>query len=123
MRMLFIASLVAALSQPDASSWTRLFQDASESTYVIPSPRSRDRAERIFWLRHVFPKVRPKGVKYSEDQWQVNCASGTYTMLAVVEYDARGKVLSAQAVRTSARIPARVEPGSRMDKVFRTVCE
>jgi hypothetical protein len=43
-------------------------------------------------------------------------------MLAVVQYDAGGKVVSAQAVPLSARIPARVEPASRMETVFRAVC-
>jgi hypothetical protein len=120
--MLVFAFLAAALFQADASSWMKLFEDASESTFVSLSPGSRARPERMFWLRHVFPTARAKGVKYSQDQWQVNCTSGTYTMLAVVQYDARGKVLSAQAVPLSARIPARVEPTSRMQRVFRAVC-
>jgi hypothetical protein len=122
MSMFVTAFLLAALSQPDASSWTKLFQDASETTYLNLPSSNRDAREKVFWLRHVFPKVRPKGVKYSQDQWQVNCTSGTYMMLAVVQYDARGKVLSVQAVPLSARIPAQVEPSSRMEGVFRAVC-
>ena len=120
--MLVIAYLAAALVQTDSSSWTRLFQDASESTYLSVTAASRTRPERIFWLRHVFPAARAKGVKYSQDQWQVSCAAGTYMMLAVVQYDAAGRAVSAQAVPLSARIPARVEPGSRMESVFRAVC-
>jgi hypothetical protein len=61
-------------------------------------------------------------VKYSQDQWQVDCTAGTYAMLAVVQYDAGGKVVSAQAVSLAARIPARVERASRMETVFRAVC-
>jgi hypothetical protein len=122
MYMLINILLSAALAQTGAASWTKLFQDASESTYVNVAAGSRGKPERIFWLRHVFPKARAKIVKYSEDQWQVSCTSGTYMMLAVVQYDAKGQLVSAQAVPLSARIPARVEAGSRMEKVFRAVC-
>jgi hypothetical protein len=120
--MLVIAFLAAALGQADATSWTKLFHDAWETTYLNVSPAGRSKADRIFWLRHVFPKLRPGRVKYSQDQWQVNCTAGTYAMLAVVQYDADGKVVSAQAVPLSARIPARVERASRMEAVFRAVC-
>jgi hypothetical protein len=122
MSMLAIAFLAAALGQSSDSSWTRLFQDNSESTYLSVPPADRGKPERIFWLRHVFPKLRPKNVKYSQDQWQVNCTAGTYIMLAVVQYDPDGKLVSAQAVPLSARIPARVERSSRMETVFRAVC-
>lgn len=120
--MFVVTFLAAALAQPGASSWTRLFEDASESTYVSLPAGARDRPERILWLRHVFPKVRAKGVKYSQDQWQVNCASRSYMMLAVVQFDERNKMISAHAVPLAARIPARIEPGSRMETVFRAVC-
>jgi hypothetical protein len=120
--MLAIAFLASALVQPGTSGWTRLFSDASESTYVSLSQSGTAKPERVFWLRHVFPKIRAKNVKSSQDQWQVNCSSGTYMMLAVVQYDPHGRVLSAQAVPLAARIPARVEAGSRMEKVFRAVC-
>ena len=122
MSMFVTAFLMAALSQPNASSWTRLFQDVSETTYLGRSSGTGTAREKIFWLRHVFPKPRAKGVKYSQDQWQVNCTSGTYMMLAVVQYDARGRMISAQAVPLNARIPAQVEPSSRMEAVFRAVC-
>jgi hypothetical protein len=120
--MYLIAFLSAALAQTDTTSWTKLFQDRSESTYLGRPNAVVSGAERLFWLRHVFPRPRPGGVNYSQDQWQVNCTAGTYMMLAVVQYDERGKVVSAQAVPRAARIAARVEPGSRMETVFRAVC-
>jgi hypothetical protein len=120
--MLAIAFLASALVQPGAPGWTRLFSDASESTYLGLSQSGTAKSERLFWLRHVFPKTRSNNVHSSQDQWQVNCSSGTYMMLAVVQYDRAGKILSAQAVPLAARIPARVEAGSRMEMVFRTVC-
>jgi hypothetical protein len=121
--MILLASALAlAIAAPAQARWTKLFDEAEESTFVDLSSARRGQGETLIWIRHDFPRARGQGIRSVRDQWLVNCRARTFTMFALVSYDGRGRIVKAEAIRAEQRHAAPIVAGSRMDRVFRAVC-
>lgn len=119
--MLALSFLLAA-SAVTPPGWTKLFQEADETTYVEQSFRPRRGSDGMVWVRHDYSRPRSEGILSARDQWQVSCERRSFTMFALVTYDARGRIVRAQAIPPEDRQAAPIVPGSRMERVFRAVC-
>jgi hypothetical protein len=119
--MYSLALILLAVAGPIQGDWVKLFDEAGESTYLQPRPK-REGTEAMVWIRHDYRRPQPGGVLSLRDQWLFSCAHKSFTMFSLVSYDARGRVVSAQAIPAKQRRAAPVIPGSRMDKVFGAVC-
>lgn len=119
--MILSLSLLLAAAAPPESGWVKLFDEPSESTF-IQRPVGSAGSDRMVWIRHDYRRAQPGGVRSLRDQWLFDCHQQTFTMFALVRYDARGRVLSAEPIPAAERRPAPVIPGSRMERVFTAVC-
>jgi hypothetical protein len=113
--------LLLVLAAPTEGRWVKLFDEADEST-SIQLPSRANGSDAIVWIRHHYKRVQPGGVRSLRDQWHVDCRQRSFTMFALARYDARGRLLSAEAIRAAERRAAPVIPGSRMEQVVKAVC-
>jgi hypothetical protein len=118
---MYLLAATIALAAP-ASAWTKLFDEAGESTSFRAAPSRSGVDERTVWIRHVYPRPQSGGVKSLTNQWLVSCRHRSFTMFAMVSYDRAGRILSARPIPAAERRAAPVIPGSRIDKVFTAVC-
>jgi hypothetical protein len=120
--MVLALSFLLGLGAAGPAGWTRLFEEADETTFIEQSHGARRTPDGTVWIRHDYARPRAGGIRSLRDQWQVSCARRTFTMYALVSYDSKGRILRAQAIPPEERQAAPVVPGSRMERVFRAVC-
>ena len=116
------AAALLALAAPAGGQWLKLFDEPGETTWLDRSAAKAGAGEAMVWIRHDYPKPRPDGARSVRDQWHVDCGQRSFTVFAVLSYDARGRLLKAQAIPAAERHSAPLLPGSRMQKVFSAVC-
>jgi hypothetical protein len=119
--MLWLSAIPLLAAAPGGMS-VKLFEDEAETSYLDVEQGDRRGSERIVWITHEYRKKRADGIKYSRDQWSISCERRTFSIFAVVEYDARGRVIRADAIPLEQRRPNPIPAGGRMETVFRIVC-
>ncbi len=117
--MILLLYLAASAAQGET---VKLFETKEGSGFVELAGASSSRTEIVLWVRHVHPKVRPDRVKSVRDQWIVNCPQRTFQMLGVVEHDASGKVVRAQAIPSEQRKPIGIGGNDRLEQIYRVAC-
>ncbi len=118
--MLTMAAM-ASLQVAEGAAATRIYESPAERAYVEP-PYHRSGTVRWFWIIHQFTRPHRDGAASARDQWVMDCSTLSFSMIAVVRYDRRGKIIKVEAVPEQNRVWSPILPGSPMIAVARAVC-
>ncbi|RYG88587.1 MAG: hypothetical protein EON59_04060 [Alphaproteobacteria bacterium] len=106
----------------DLNEWSQIFTTSAGTTVSIRLKDMGKRSGHMFWVKMDHSKDPSVKARQSLTRYRTDCAAETLTMLATVQYDARGRIIASGDFPTYQQQTRAVIPGSAGEAILQNAC-